>query len=247
MNLLKSSTLLIFLLFSLPVMAEEWSSTNVQLLYGNNFSYDASGDKIVDHTMRTVTIEHVGGWAYGENFFFVDMTSGDFASGKSHKIYGEWAPKLSLSKMSNTDLSYAFIKDIRLSGELNQGDNFQAVNLGVGLALDLPTFTFFDANFFVRNDNFNKSNYQLTLAWQSKFSVFDLPLIFEGFLDYYGVDYGTEVVSQPRLLLDGSYFTDNLKDLHAGVEFYCYKSSSTPWRSEVIKEYVPQIMIKWIW
>jgi nucleoside-specific outer membrane channel protein Tsx len=197
--------------------------------------------------MRTVTIEHAGEWEYVNNFFFVDMASANFASDKEYKIYGEWAPKISLCKVTDSDLSFFFVKDIRIAGELNQGDNFRALNIGLGLALEIPTFTFFDLNLFHRDDNFNDPTAQLTLDWQSRFSVFKAPLIFEGFFDYYGNDYGTEIVTQPHLLLDGKLFSDKLETLHAGFEFYYYKSSATPWRSERINELVLQLMVKWIW
>jgi hypothetical protein len=128
--------------------------------------------------------------------------------------------------------------------ELNQGDNFQAKNIGLRLALAIPGFNFFDFNIFSRDDNFNDATYQTTMAWNSTFSIAGLPMIFEGFFDHYGVDYGTETLSQPRLLIDGKFY--GLKNLHAGVELYYYRSSKSAWR-DAINESVPQLTLKWVW
>ncbi len=236
----------LFFLCSVVLYAENWSKTNIQYLYGNSFDQLAGGDSVPDGDMETITIEHAGGWDYGKNFFFIDMTSADFASGKQYRIYAEWAPKLSLSQLGGSTLSWGVIKDVFLAGEINQGDDFRAINLGVAVELELPSFTFFDLNLFTRKDNYNDRTMQLTMAWESRFALFSLPLIFEGFFDYYGTDFGTEVITQPRLLLEGKAFSDRLKNFQAGTELYFYRSSAAPWRGS-INESVPQVMIKWIW
>src|SRR5690554_2962107 len=47
--------------------ADRYSSTNVQILYGQD--YELGEEK------RTImTLEHASGWEYGDNFFFVDVT-----------------------------------------------------------------------------------------------------------------------------------------------------------------------------
>jgi len=226
--------------------AEEWSNTNIQFLYGSDFDKLIGEKSVTNGDMKTITIEHAGGWAYGKNFFFFDMTSADFENGDTQRLYGEWAPKLSISKVSSSDLSFSIIEDIYLAAEINQGDNFRSNNIGIGMDLKVPTFNFFEFNLFSRNDNFNDATFQITLAWNNTFNLGTLPLVFEGFLDYYGTDYGTEIVTQPHLLLDGKVFGESTKTLQVGVELYYYKSSAAPWRGS-INEAVPQAMIKWIW
>ncbi len=226
--------------------AETWGETNVQFLYGNDFDILIGGDSIPNGEMQTITLEHAGGWAYGKHFFFCDLSSADFASGKKHKVYAEWAPKLDLSKVTKKDISWGIIKETYLAGEINQGDDFRAYNLGIGLGLDLKGFDFFDLNLFHRKDNYNAPTFQITLAWKSHFELLSLPLVFGGFLDYYGNDYGTEIITQPQLLLEGKAFTEQLKELQVGVELYYYKSSASPFHGR-INEAVPQIMLKWDW
>jgi len=234
----------IFLVTTNLLYAENFSRTQLLYLWGNSFDKLAGSDSVLNNDMSTITLEHISNWNYGSNFFFIDMSSADFGSSKSYKVYSEWAPALSLSKISKANLELWIIKDILISGEINQGDDFKAKNIGLRLALSLPKFNFFDFNLFIRKDNYNKQTYQTTLAWNSTFRVGRVPLIFEGFLDYYGVNFGTEVISQPRVLIDGNFF--GLKDLHVGVELYYYKSSKAPWR-DAIEESVPQITAKWIW
>lgn len=230
----------------ITLFAEQWSTTNIQYLYGSNFDHLPGEKSVSDGKMETITIEHAGNWKYGNNFFFIDMTSGDFNNDKEYLIYGEWIPKLSLSKVSGSDLSWGIVKDLYLAGEINQGDNFRVYNLGAGVALDISGFDFFDLCLYHRKDNYNEATFQLAAAWKSSFKLVSLPLIFEGFFDYYGTDFGTEIVSQPRLLLDGSVFGEATKTLQAGVELYYYRSSAAPWRNE-INEAVPQLMVKWVW
>lgn len=236
----------LFWVFFCAAYAESWSNTNVQYLYGNNFDRLAGADSVPNGSMETITLEHSGGWEYGKNFLFVDLSSADFGSGKKYKLYAEWAPKISLAKISDSDISWGLIKDVYIAGEINQGDDFRALNLGLALAVDIPAFNFFDLNLFTRKDNFNERTMQLTLAWNSTFELFSLPLVFEGFFDYYGTDFGTEIISQPRLLLDGKVFSDKTRNLQLGTELYYYRSSATSQRGS-INEAVPQVMLKWIW
>ena len=228
------------------VLAQNWSSANIQFLYGGNFDRLIGENSSVDGEAQTITIEYFGSWEYGRNFFFIDMMSGNFSNDKEQTIYAEWIPKLSLSKISGKELSVGVIKDVFLAGEINQGDNFRAYNIGAGVALDLRGFDFFDISVYHRKDNFNAATFQFAAAWKSSFKLSSAPLVFEGFFDYYGVDYGTETISQPRLLLEGSYFSEAAKTLQMGTEIYYYRSSAAPWRKK-IDELTPQLIVKWIW
>jgi nucleoside-specific outer membrane channel protein Tsx len=230
----------------IAAFAQNWSSANIQYLYGGNFDRLIGENSSKNGEVQTITIEYSGGWDYGRNFFFIDMMSGDFSNGKEQTIYAEWIPKLSLSKISGTELWVGIIKDVFLAGEINQGDNFRAYNIGAGVALDVKGFDFVDMSLYHRKDNYNEATFQFASAWKSSFKLSSVPLVFEGFFDYYGVDYGEEIISQPRLLLEGNYFGNATKTLQMGTEIYCYHSSAAPWRKE-INELIPQLMVKWIW
>src|SRR5690606_8827136 len=95
------------LLFLVPAgpRAEEFSLTNSQILYGTAFRDPFYGTNTRDGRMLTVTIEHLGVWALGDQYFFTDFYFGDFRSppappqGQSVYLYSEWGPRISLKRM----------------------------------------------------------------------------------------------------------------------------------------------------
>lgn len=237
---MKKALIVALLLVCSKLTAQNWSTTNIQYLYGSSFNKLIGEKQLSNAPMQTLTFEHAQGWEYGRHFFFVDMTSGDFSNGKNYLNYGEWIPKLSLSKVSQADLSWGFIKDITLAGEINQGDDFRVYNLGFGIDVALVGFDFFELSLYRRKDNFNEATFQLTAAWKSRFELLLHGLVFEGFFDYYGTDFGREIISQPRLLVQ------TIPNVHVGIELYYYVSSARAWRS-AIEEITPQLMVKWTW
>lgn len=226
----------------LYVKAENYSTTNIQYLYGTNLKHIAS-DNISDGRMQTITFEHYGTWDYGSNFFFVDLTSGNFDSAKTSTLYMEYAPNISLSKISGKSLSLGIIKDIHLSAQINQGDNFRALMFGGGVDLSILGFKVLSLDFYSRKDDFNKQTFHSTVVWHSSI-VWGTRWIFEGFLDYYGVDEGSILLTQPRLLVDASFINTNLATLQTGVEFYIYGNYGT---SNDFTGTAPQFIFKWIW
>ncbi len=233
--------IIIFFLI-LHVKAEEYSATNIQYLYGTDFEHIAS-DNISDGRMDTITFEHYGTWAYGSNFFFVDLTSGNFDSGKTSQLYMEYAPNLSLSKLSGHTLSWGIIKDIHISAQINQGDNFRALMAGGGLDLDIPGFKVLSLDLYSRKDDYNKQTFHTTAVWHSSV-VWGTRWIFEGFLDYYGVDEGTILLTHPRFLVDGSFINPKLSTLQTGIELYIYGNYGM---DDDFTATSPQLMIKWVW
>jgi len=230
------------LLLSLHADAENFSTTNIQYLMGTTFT-QVPGDRIDNGRMDTVTLEHFGTWEYGSNYFFVDLTSGDFQSGKSSDLYAEYSPALSLSKITRSDLSWGIIKDLQLAAQINQGDNYRVLMAGAGLAFDIPGFQFVTLNLYSRKDDFNAQTWQTTAAWHSEWDLW-LHWTFEGFADYYGIDDGSVLVSQPQLLVNLPFISPKIALLRAGMELAIYGIYSDDDASTWL---TPQMMIKWIW
>ena len=126
-----------------------------------------------------------------------------------------------------------------------KGDNFRSINLGLGLGVNIPSFDFFDINVFSRKDTFNDRTMQLTLAWKNSFKIANIPLVFEGFTDYYGINNGKVLITQPRLMFEGKGLSKTTKNLQVGMELYIYQLSVSG-SSSKINETVPQIIIKWM-
>jgi len=229
----------------LPQTAGAFSTTNVQLLYGSGFHDPYYGNNTTDGNMTTVTLEHLSTFDYGDNYFFVDLLSGNFTgftgtpTGSHSRIYSEWNPRLSLSKISGHDLSTGIIRDLFISAQLNRdGEGFHAELIGGAIDFNLPGFSVASAHLFWRKDNFNRPTWQTTLVWL-------LPLDewfqFTGFADIYGSDNnGTEIGTQPQLLFDLGRLLDSPGHLQAGIEWYLHRNRN-------LHSSVAQAMVKWAW
>ena len=125
-----------FLIFWLLVVLTEranafdWTASNIQLLYGDNFELGTS-------ERTTLTVEHGHGWKYGTNFFFADMVN---RSDIGFEIYAEVYSYLSMSKITGKDWSVGPVHDFALMGGLNISNrpeerNFKAYLFGVSFDL----------------------------------------------------------------------------------------------------------------
>jgi len=244
---LLSTIFLSALLFlcSASVRAENFSTTNVQLLYGSSFHDRFLGNNTTDGRMTTLTLEHFGTWDNGDNYFFIDFTSGQFASftgatkGVQSQIYGEWAPRLSLSALSGHDLSSGIIKELYLAGQINQsGDGFSALMAGLSADIAIPNLSIANLSIYARKDNFNRTTWQTTAAWSLPlFSSLQL----DGFMDAYGTDNrGVEIITQPQLLFDAGRLFGSAEHLYLGAEWYFA-------RNRITTSSVLQGMVKWTW
>ncbi|ATX78931.1 Nucleoside-specific channel-forming protein, Tsx [Mariprofundus aestuarium] len=244
-----STLLLCFTLLSFAPAtshAENFSTTNLQLLYGTNFHDNYYGNNTSNGKMTTLTLEHFSTWSYGDNYFFVDFLSGNFLdfagapTGSRSRIYSEWAPRLSFSALSGQNLSAGIFKDLFLAGQLNRdGEGFHAELIGLGADLTIPGFNLLSINLYLRKDNFNSQTWQTTGVWSVPLGTW---LSFEGFIDIYGSDNnGTEISTQPQLLLNlGNLADQDFDNLLVGIEWDYHHNRN-------LNSSVVQGMMKWIW
>ncbi len=233
--------------FTMPeAVAEEFSATSVQLLYGSNFHDPYFGNHTTDGEMQTTTLAHFGTWAYGDNFFFVDLLSGSFvdfsgnATGSESRIYAEWAPRLSLSQLLQTRLSNHWLQDLFIAGQINRGgEGFEADLIGLGADLKVPGFSVFSLNGYYRDDTFNRPTWQSTWVWHAPLGQL---FSFGGYLDLNGTDNnGLELNTQPQLLLSLDALTDHaVQNVELGFEWYFH-------RHDHLSSSVLQAMVKWQW
>lgn len=230
----------------------QWSSTNIQYLYGDSYQrivFDPVIDGLtsVDDTRSIITLEHVNGWKYGDNFFFVDITNPDRSNETTAtSFYGEISPRLSFGKISGADLSFGIIKDVLITTTMEVGEGFHNYLYGLAVDLDIPTVPVFQINYYVRNEANTDTGNQVTLVWVKPFSIASLEFSFEGFLDYaYGVDPSEDnLITAPRLLLDVGKLWGAPGSLQAGVEYQIWRNK---FGIKNIDEDVAQAMVKWIW
>lgn len=227
------------------VSAADWSSSNIQLLHGTNYQ--------LGEAERTIlTFEHSNKWSHGDNYFFVDITE---PNGKGTTHYAEFAPRLSVSKLSGWDASHGIIKDTYIAASIEMGDGNHAHLLGIGTSLDLPGFSYANIN-FLRRESYRDwltedtdSGWQLTLTWGLPFTIKESKWLFEGFLDYaFSEDGGSSpkadnMITAPRLLLDVGHLWGTPDQLFAGLEHQVWRNK---FGVDGVDEEVSQMMIKWV-
>lgn len=160
--------------------AHAFETSNIQLLYSNQFDGDAFIYDTEDGEKTTLTLEHFRTWDYGDVFLFADLMYGTKFNGDKSEIYGEFSPRLSLAKISGNDLQTNWTRDFYIAGQINLGDGYDAWMLGLGTDLKVPNFNFVSVNIYHKEDNFGNVMPQLTASYKTD-SYHDFHI--EGFVD----------------------------------------------------------------
>jgi nucleoside-specific outer membrane channel protein Tsx len=220
--------------------AATFSSTNIQYLVGSNYEL---GDK----TRSIITLEHVNAWKYGDNFFFVDITNPTRAgTATSTEFYGEISPRISLSALTGSPMSFGVVKDVLITTTAEEGQGFH--NYLYGVAVDLNILPVFQINYYIRNEITanTKLGSQLTSVWLAPFNAGPLSMVFEGFADYAWGNKPSKsnLITGPRVLVDVGKAWGAPGTLQAGVEYQIWRNK---FGIDGVDEDVPQLMVKWIW
>ena len=223
---LKQASFIILLIATPSTHADgilEWTSSDIQLTSGGGFALGSS-------YRNTLRIVHANGWRYGDNFMFIEFVQRDDIG---MEVYGEWYPRLSLSKLSNKDLSFGVFRDFFAMGGINassepDGEAFKAYFLGMGTAFKLPGAGFFNLNIQARKeDQVSATGLQITPSWSIPFKIGKLNFKFDGYLDW--VSSGSSggksyILTQPQLLLDVGEFFGHSGSIYMGVEYYYWRN-----------------------
>lgn len=224
------------------VQAFDWTSNNIQFLYGDTF-------KLGDKSRSTITIEHSDGWQYGSNFFFVDIVN---RNDMSTELYAELYSYFSLNKLTGKNLSFGFIKDMDIMLGLNisnkpEYDNYKAYLFGMNFQINAPAFDYLQISVSaLKNDNVNnKYGVQITPVWSMPFEIKHLKFKFRGFTDFnLGNTSNTgqfSILSQPQLLLDvGDLVGLSSNTFYIGTE---YQHWHNKFGVKGVDEHVVQAMI----
>lgn len=176
-------------------------------------------------------------------------------NGKGTTHYAEFAPRLSLSKLSGLNSSLGMIKDTYIAASFEMGDGLNAQLFGIGVSLDLPKFSYANANFLRRKTHRDwvttntDAGWQLTLTWGLPFTLNNSKWQFEGFLDYaFSEDGGSHpktdnMITAPRLLLDTGHLWGTSNHLFTGIEYQVWRNK---FGVDGVDEDVPQLMVKWV-
>jgi nucleoside-specific outer membrane channel protein Tsx len=218
--------------------AADWSTTNIQYLQGSGYQLNPTSD------MTIMTFEHADGWGYGDNFFFFDV---NYPMSTNTSYYGEYSPRLSLGKMTGSDLSFGPAQDVMLAFGLE---------FGIGFPLKIPKFAFFDFNFYARQSYLDgvgssQPGYQATIDWLLPFSIGKSKWQFTGFVDYaFGENGGAfakadNLIAGPQLLVDLTNLmgAKGKGKVLGGVEYQVWNNK---YGVDGVNESIPQVMLKWI-
>lgn len=214
------SLLLLQFFLCLPAYGFDWTSTNIQALYGNDFELG------VDER-TTFTIEHANGWKYGSNFFFVDVID---RNDVGIEVYAEAYTYLSLKKTTGYTIPIPGLNDISLFGGINisnkpEEDHFKAY-IG-GLSFDFSNSVFkllqIDVAAYKADNVSGKYGFQITPVWELPFEIGVAKFRFRGFTDFrlgHTTDSGHfNVLAQPQLLLDVGHFAGFSDSVYIGAEY----------------------------
>jgi nucleoside-specific outer membrane channel protein Tsx len=212
--------------------AENFSTTEIQLLYGEGFHLGRNG---FGETGRlTATIEHFSTWAYGDNFFFVDLNRDFDGTGPASDEYGEYWGHLSAAKTLGYDFG-GIVRDVNLGFGVNGGTDFLVGAVGPRVDLNVPGFNVFTVGLYAYNNIDDPFGRDLDTAYQATW-VWNAPIVnrgrwnvwTQGFVDYIddqgaGVDH--QIVFQPQLRLDLGQLTGNQAGkVEAGLEYAFFKN-----------------------
>ena len=233
----------LLLITALPAQAEgtfiEWQTGNIQFLKG--WSYEVG-----EQERALVTVEYANRFRYGDFFMFIDGMRFDEGGTMA---FGEFSPRLSLSRMTGNDMSYGIVKDVLISTTYEKGTgDTQAYLYGAAIDLNLPGFSFFKTNYYVRNNpNLDDKTWQVTLAWKYPFEVEGIKSVTEGFADFAGEAgsyYHQNQFIVPRLLVDVRDLLGHQEGkLWAGVEYsYWHNKFGINGKTESL----PQLQAKWV-
>lgn len=212
-------SLLTFFMSTASVSAFDWSATNVQALYGDNF-------ELAEQQRQTMTVEHIHGWKYGSNFFFVDLYNN-----QGTEVYAEVYSYLSLNKITGRDLSFGPVKDISLVAGINisnrpEADSFKAYLAGVQLDLGNKYFDYLslDIKAYKNDDVSGLYGIEVTPVWSLPFNIGPAKFKFRGFVDFRTANTNANknfsMLAQPQLLYDvGDLFNWRSDTLYVGTEY----------------------------
>lgn len=95
-----------------PAVAFDWTQTEFQSNFGVlSTPTFAGGGK---NTTVVFTVEHSDGWAYGDNYFFIDLAESTTPSYNNWDIYAEYYANFSLGKITGKSVSFGPVSDIGL-------------------------------------------------------------------------------------------------------------------------------------
>lgn len=215
--------------------AAQWQSSSVSALHGRSY-------ELGPRERTILTFDHANGWAWGDNFFFLDVTE-PFADDTT--LYAEWQPRLSLGKITGRSLELGPLRDLLLASEINVGPSNRIFLLGAGTNLAVPGMKFVKANLYWRQEtSMGREGWQLTVGYGGRWALGSTALELRGFADLASSMDGRPAHQAivPQLLLDMGALGGQPGRLLAGVELQYWNNKFGVGSAD---EFVVQPMLHW--
>ena len=230
--------------------AENWSVTEAQLQNGDLKQTGTNGG---DRDTTILTLQHAGGWKYGDNFFFADFLSfdkGDAGTSNGSELYSEWYSNFSLGKITGREIKFGPIKDLGVIAGFNYAPEVDSWWFlpGVRFELDLPGFAFanLDITSYINQSNADDnatgfvikdegSSYMVDFNWAYPFKIGSTSWSLKGHAEYidgrsqvntFGeVELKSHILAQPQLRFDlGETLFNTPEKLYIGIEYQYWKN-----------------------
>ena len=177
-----------------PAAAFDWTLTEFQSNLGviNTPSFAGGGT----NTTVVFTIEHSDGWAYGDNYFFIDLAESTTPFYNNWDIYAEYYANFSLGKITGRDVGFGPVADIGLIAGVNWDLDAKVLKYlpGIRFALDLPGFNFANLDFTAYIDDnsgvakggapIQTDSYMIDFNWGYPFSIGRHDFAINGHLEF---------------------------------------------------------------
>lgn len=212
----------------------DFSTTEFHYQYGDNFQRAFSSEPTQQASIYT--LQHVNGWKYGDNFFFVDFTD---ARDTGSDVYTELYSNFSLGKILGREIGAGPISDIGLIAGVNYSRDAKVYKYlpGVRLSWDIPKFAFLNTDITAYIDDSRgvshggapteSDSYMVDVSWALPFSIGRHDFGVEGHVEYiasrsneFGSNVKSHILAQPQIRYDlGKTLFDSAGVLFFGVEY----------------------------
>lgn len=224
--------------------AAEWSDAYIGYAYGTKYKEPGSPEDVQKHIL---TLQYVGGYKWGTNFFNVDMLKSDENNTANNsprgaqEVYVTYNNTLSLSKATGSPYKYGPIRDVGLQGGVDFNSKNDAFGAGlvklIGgpkvefdvpglLTLGLFIYKEWNNNSIAGQDVDFDAAPRLATVWSFDFNA-GLPAVFKGWGTYtgakgkdgFGGDTHPETWLEAALVWDIGAAAGSPKTFYAGLGY----------------------------
>ena len=179
-----------------PAYALDWSRTELHFQYGNLAVPTFAGGGDAEHFIYT--LQHAGGWQYGDNYFFVDVLDAQDSDFQDFDVYGEWYANFSLGKITGRKVGAGLVSDVGVILGFNwaRKPGIKKYLPGLRLSLDLAGFAFANLDFTAYIDDSDgvssggapseSNSFMIDFNFMRPFEIGGVNFSIEGHAEYIG-------------------------------------------------------------